>query len=276
VDFQSHSKFLAFFLQDSPDAFERCKALAADLQSPATAINDIASIQFSRAGETAATDVKDVTFTGRVYIYHETRFSVQQLADLEAVFRSKNAAVQFRGHEYRLLHGRRPMLAKAPEIEFRPLPATWQATPDAATINAVRRTILDWDGDNRQVIYQWLRNHNRSHDEVMAMDWFAVRMAFGTAIPLGTAAITNEPTVVRYDPPKPEITRKKPGRTFQVSKGQFGKWPEGSTFTEYEFRAATGYPPAPHPVIDPKTHLNEYFDEILDGHLKRGVIRALA
>lgn len=39
--------------------------------------------------------------------------------------------------------------------------------------------------------------------------------------------------------PEP-ISKANPGRTFKVVKGQFGHWPEGSTFTEYELRRELG------------------------------------
>jgi hypothetical protein len=70
----------------------------------------------------------------------------------------------------------------------------------------------------------------------------------------------------------PGISRNNPGRTFQVAKGQFGNWPQGANFTEYEFRRL--HPaPAPRPGADPITALNDYYDEVLDPHLASGVIR---
>ena len=104
TDFSSRTKYLAFYVADSPDAFDRCKILAANLQLPFEAIDKSVYMAMTDAGGTSITESKDLVFTGRVYIYYESPFSLNQLAILESIFAEKKAAVEFRGQAYLVLH----------------------------------------------------------------------------------------------------------------------------------------------------------------------------
>jgi hypothetical protein len=44
--------------------------------------------------------IQDLTFSGRVLLYHQDFLSLPQKADIVSVFQAKNFSVQFRGPEY--------------------------------------------------------------------------------------------------------------------------------------------------------------------------------
>jgi hypothetical protein len=46
------------------------------------------------------TSSHELVFSGRIYIYHEDFFSLQQLASLERLYESKGLSVIFRGQSY--------------------------------------------------------------------------------------------------------------------------------------------------------------------------------
>jgi hypothetical protein len=46
------------------------------------------------------TDLRDLTFSGRVFLYHEDNFSLRQLADLVDIYKSHGMALDFRGPGY--------------------------------------------------------------------------------------------------------------------------------------------------------------------------------
>jgi hypothetical protein len=72
------------------------------------------------------------------------------------------------------------------------IPAAWQHSPDAETIAEVRRTVWDWDGKNRTIIYELLRQWGRSPSQIARMTWFDVRMAFAAGfISLSGVSRTN-------------------------------------------------------------------------------------
>jgi hypothetical protein len=98
TDFIARSKFLAFYVPDAPNAMYLCKALAENLQAPLDAVNQ--SLSMILTDGVAQTSLADLTFSGRVFIYHENLFSLQELATIESYFQSKGAAVEFRGIRY--------------------------------------------------------------------------------------------------------------------------------------------------------------------------------
>jgi len=104
TDFLSRTKYLAFYVPDAPDAMGQCKYLAANLQMPFDAVSKAIEVTMYDAGGMSKTEYKDLVFTGRVFLYHETYFSLAQLAELEAFFIENKAAVEFRGHAYLVLH----------------------------------------------------------------------------------------------------------------------------------------------------------------------------
>jgi len=100
TDFSARMKFLAFFISRSEHALENCQAIATCYQTAFEAVEGALIMRAGRSGELASTDLKDLTFSGRIYIYYEDSFTLQQLASLETLFKSNNAAAIFRGSDY--------------------------------------------------------------------------------------------------------------------------------------------------------------------------------
>lgn len=100
ADFSARTKFVAFFVPHSQNALNDCHAIADNFEKTFEAVEEAVSVTARRDGEVSSTDMKDLTFSGRVYIYHEDYLDLQQMAFLERIFTSKNAAVAFRGDGY--------------------------------------------------------------------------------------------------------------------------------------------------------------------------------
>jgi len=99
TDFPGKSKFLAFYISSSEYVFESCMALAGiarpmGMEWP-VGVNTI-------GGDSASgmTSIKDLTFSGRVFIYHEWPLSNKQKADITETYAAKSLDVQFRGIDY--------------------------------------------------------------------------------------------------------------------------------------------------------------------------------
>lgn len=82
-------------------------------------------------------------------------------------------------------------------------------------------------------------------------------------------------------PASNQIDKKNQGRTFEVIKGQVGAWPQGSAFSEYEFRRIH---PAPKAAKDDDVVMSaeEYYDSAFkrllegEGEFHPPVIRVVA
>jgi hypothetical protein len=104
TDFPARIKYLALYVPDSPVAFAQCQFLAANLQMPFDAIDKSVEMEMYDPSGMSRTTSKDLIFTGRVFLYYESNFSLGELAALEALFTEHKAAVEFRGHSYLVLH----------------------------------------------------------------------------------------------------------------------------------------------------------------------------
>ena len=51
-------------------------------------------------GQTNFDKSEELVFTGKTYIYYETPFTLEQLGQLDAYYRSKGMSPQFRGLDY--------------------------------------------------------------------------------------------------------------------------------------------------------------------------------
>lgn len=303
TDFHSRTKLLAFFVPFSPDAFDHCEMLANNLQLPLDAINKSLSMSMTSPGDSARTDLRELTFSGRVFIYHENHFSLQERASLESLFSSNNAAVQFRSEAHRALHQDKVIPAgplanlQNAQRELRQwsiLRENWEMLSPDVDGNTKLHLVTD---ANRHLLA--MRDAVRSllpacsrleiEADLLAMACNETHHFF---LPGGDRGGVEDRRVLaktlnalsghlqpgfRFDnqtPSKPIISRSNPGRIFQVAKGQFGNWAQDATFSEHQFRQL--HPaPLPHPGVDPVHALNDYYDELLDGHLKSGVIRVI-
>jgi hypothetical protein len=98
LDFDAKTKFIAFYVPRSEHAYEA--ALGLWSQVPVT-FDSVQKSMVVTAGYGAnMTDLKDLTFSGRVFLYHEDMFNLRQLADLVDAYKSHEMALDFRGPEF--------------------------------------------------------------------------------------------------------------------------------------------------------------------------------
>jgi hypothetical protein len=101
LDFAAKTKFVGYFIPFStPCPYCICEFLS---EMPKETIKDFdlkGEVQFGHSTEVRMTSSKDLIFSGRVYIYHEDNFSLQQLAALERIYESKGLSVLFRSTAY--------------------------------------------------------------------------------------------------------------------------------------------------------------------------------
>lgn len=104
----ARSKFLAVFVSymETDDAIGICNYVARDATHIIEQLGKVVSFSSLGAGDTSEATSANVVFTRTIYVYHETNFSLQQLAALESEFHAQNLAVVFRGHSYHVLNWR--------------------------------------------------------------------------------------------------------------------------------------------------------------------------
>ena len=101
-DFDSKSEFVGFFIPSAVagNTYAVCAYLAT--LDHANALKHTGTKALGgRIGQMTYQD--DLTFTGRVYIYHETDLSIEQRATLVQIYRDHHLDVQFMGTDYWLM-----------------------------------------------------------------------------------------------------------------------------------------------------------------------------
>jgi hypothetical protein len=104
LDFPGKNEFIALYIPSTQHGFEICLAVAGLIQPMVSTLASRLDVTGGDSG--GMTDIKDLRFSGRVFIYHEWPLSNKQKADITEAYSAKNLDVQFRGLEY-LLNARR-------------------------------------------------------------------------------------------------------------------------------------------------------------------------
>lgn len=99
-DYQSKSKFLGYFIPLSPHAYGICEYLTDLYKITMKDLEASHELKFGLTTESNLTSSTDLIFSGRIYIYHENFFTLQDLAALEQLYKSKGLSVIFRGNAY--------------------------------------------------------------------------------------------------------------------------------------------------------------------------------
>lgn len=98
ADHTSNTKFLSFYVPHGPDSFAAIAALTKDYKLLLT--SSTVQMLSQNPGEATFSDSKDLRFSGRVFIYHEDLLTLQQLGQLEGMFKAESVVPQFRGHQW--------------------------------------------------------------------------------------------------------------------------------------------------------------------------------
>ena len=98
TDFPSKNEFIAFYVPAVNDEVPVCLALIDTVHAIIDQLSQHFDATGGYAGET--TSIRELTFSGRVFIYHEWPLSNKQKADIVEAYSAKGFDVQFRGVEY--------------------------------------------------------------------------------------------------------------------------------------------------------------------------------
>ena len=141
-DFASKSLFVGYYIPYTDLTFRECVRIGnkKSAQSLIEAVNKRLSLSLT---DDANTSIKDLTFTGRVYIYHEWPLTLQQKAKLVDYYKENGLSVQFFGIDYlkqQILN--RKLLGQTPaETTVKPLtPAQTQNQQAPETVNPPTQT----------------------------------------------------------------------------------------------------------------------------------------
>jgi hypothetical protein len=105
-DFIGRSKFLAILIDPktkASDAFKACESIADQYGHFIDSANSEVDIEGQAPDDTAPTNLKDMVFSKRIFIYYE-EFSLAQKGTLETIYQSKELSVQFRDAAYAWAH----------------------------------------------------------------------------------------------------------------------------------------------------------------------------
>jgi hypothetical protein len=99
-DYDSNADFVGFYVPHSPHLFDVALSLIAGHKDEYQKLRKEIQIETKGPGDLVTVKSEDLTFTGRVYLYHEDELSLRQLADLTDAYKAANLIVQFRGQSY--------------------------------------------------------------------------------------------------------------------------------------------------------------------------------
>jgi hypothetical protein len=98
LDFSGKNEFIGFYIPSSGKEFEACLALVGRVQPIITNLSKRHEAIGGDAG--GVTSSRELTFSGRVFLYHEWPLSNKQKADVVEAYGAKGLDVQFRGLDY--------------------------------------------------------------------------------------------------------------------------------------------------------------------------------
>jgi len=102
LDFPAKTQFVGFYVPSSLPSITRSFAACLKLvQGVRDALDDMPKRVFVGAAfPEKMNTIHDLTFSGRVLLYHEDFLSIPQKAEIIKIYKAKNLDVQFRGPDY--------------------------------------------------------------------------------------------------------------------------------------------------------------------------------
>jgi hypothetical protein len=99
ADFIGRTKFVGYYIRSSPHTYDACLRLASQ---PHATINDLQNRVGATggSGEEGQTDLRALTFSGRVFLYYEVPLSILQKAVIVKAYSKKGFAVELRGPDF--------------------------------------------------------------------------------------------------------------------------------------------------------------------------------
>lgn len=100
VNQQSHSKFLVIYLPHTEHALAAIRELADEAQPFLDRLSGGVRVLGQSPGDNFAVDFSTIPFVNRVVVYHDNTLSLQEMAQLEELYKSKGLALVLRGSNY--------------------------------------------------------------------------------------------------------------------------------------------------------------------------------
>ncbi len=98
LDFPAKAKFVGFYVPSSPHTYKACLLLADEVLPTLSDMPKDVAISGGYRGE--RNTIQDLTFSGRVVLYHEDFVPIVQKAEIIKAFAARHLDVQFRGPDY--------------------------------------------------------------------------------------------------------------------------------------------------------------------------------
>jgi hypothetical protein len=101
-DYAGNSKFYSFYIPKAPDnqSFNFCTHLAKQYPEIMKRLSDSVLTSVKERPSDPSISSKDLTFSGRIYLYQEDEMALRQKAELEDLFKANGASIIFRGLDY--------------------------------------------------------------------------------------------------------------------------------------------------------------------------------
>ena len=99
-DMDTGTYFVGFYVPMSPRTADIIRYLADGYLSPTLQLRQGVEITSRDPADTTPLKFSDFNFSRRIYVYHEADLSIQDIAALDTLYRSKNLILQLRGRQY--------------------------------------------------------------------------------------------------------------------------------------------------------------------------------
>lgn len=90
---------MGFLVSEQDDAFLVGQVIAHHFDMLVDFVLQLKNYEYKSIGEPKQA-LRDLTFSGRVFLYHETELSPRQVADLDDMFSSRGMSLILRGPDY--------------------------------------------------------------------------------------------------------------------------------------------------------------------------------
>jgi len=100
ADFDAQSIFLGFYIPQSPDTYNICEFLSKNYKNILVELQTKQVAVEARSPGDRPVELKDLKFSGRIFVYHEYPLFASQIDQLIALYKSNNLSPQFRGVDY--------------------------------------------------------------------------------------------------------------------------------------------------------------------------------
>lgn len=100
IDLEFQAKVLTFYIPNWRSMYDLCVFILDQIESKKLTIPEAINMKQKAIGDSTISSSQEAKFSGRVFIYHETELSAEEIGDLTKLYKSKGLNVQFRGSSY--------------------------------------------------------------------------------------------------------------------------------------------------------------------------------